>query len=216
MSRNVIELQINMHLNQRVSYEEGLRAIKENPQVKKLNIKYLSSVNELLELLGLTRAAFERNILDNDKINAGVRHLYVTGINFPRTRIYIGAVDLIEYLVTYCGLTYWKKEQIGADEYQLTGYSNEQIIREDIEYLAKTLIEDRLKSTKQIEEEFKRTRRIVSRLSNIMESITFAFPDSQRQLRRFVFSPNDDVGQIEKYFSNYKSYENRIAKVIKD
>jgi hypothetical protein len=89
-------------------------------------------------------------------------------------------------------------------------------MREDIEYLAKTLIEDRLKSTKQIEEEFKRTRRIVSRLSNIMESITFAFPDSQRQLRRFVFSPSDDVGQIENYFSNYKSYENRIAKVIKD
>ncbi|QOK30051.1 hypothetical protein IIE26_27165 (plasmid) [Cytobacillus oceanisediminis] len=216
MGRNVIDLQINIKADQKVSYEEGLEALKKHPDVSKLNIQYLSSINELLDLLDITRAAFERNILENEKIKTGVRHLNVTGSNFPRTRIYIGAVDLIEYLVMYCGLTYWKKEHVGLNRYQLTGYKNKQITNQDIEYLAKTLFEGRLKSTKHIEEEFKRTRRIVSRLTNIMETITFAFPDSQRQLRRFVFAPNENVDQIEDYFSNYKSYENKIVKIIED
>lgn len=215
-NRNVIQLKIDIDSDQVVSHEQGIAAIKEHKEVKKLNLKYLSSVNDLVESLDVTRATFERNILENANIDTGVRHLYVTGINFPRTRIYIDAIDLVEYLVTFCELTYWKKVKIGNDQYELKALKNNSISKEDVEYLAITLIEGRLKSSKQIEGEFNRTRRIVSRLNNILETITFSFPDSQRQLRRFVFSPSDDSLQMENYFANYKRYENKVTKVSKD
>lgn len=208
--RNVVELEINIDADHVVSYEQGLNAIKQHKDVQHLNIKYLSTVNELVELLDLTRATFERNILESEKINTGVRHLYVKGRNFPRTRIYVDAVDLIQYLIKYCELTYWKRELVGQDQYQLKGLKDDSINQDDIEYLARTIIEGRLKSSKQIGEEFKRTRRIVSRLNNIMETVTFSFPDSQRQLRRFVFSPDDNTGKIEDYFTRYKWYENKF------
>jgi hypothetical protein len=215
-ARNVIELKINIAGEQVVSYERGLSEIKQQNIVKELNLRYLLTVNELVELLELTRAAFERNILENESINTGVRHLHVTGENFPRIRIYVDAVDLIEYLIKYCDLTYWKKEQVGGNKYLLKGLKNQLIDKEDVEYLAVALIEGRFKSSKTIENEFNRTRRIVSRLNNIIESVTFAFPGSQRQLRRFIFSPKDDNFQIRDYFSGYKSYENQVTKIIED
>ena len=211
--RNVIPIQLNMDTEQIVQYTEGLVALHNHRIVKELNLSYLSSVNELVEHLELTRASFERNLLENEVVGTGVRHLNVTGDNFSRTRIYIDALDLIEYLTTYCDLTYWKKEQSNDGLVKLSKLSGEQISSEDKEYLAKALIDGRFKSIKQIETEYKRTRRIVSRLTNIIESLTFSFPGSQRQMRRLIFSPTDTVEQLESYFTNYKSYENKIVKV---
>jgi hypothetical protein len=214
--RNVINLEVNIDSDQIVSYEEGLAALKQHEDIKKLNLKYLLTINEIVDLIDLTRAAFERNILENEFIDTGVRHLNVTGINFPRTKIYIDAIDFIKYLKEHCRLTYWKKETVSEDTYNLIGLKGDLISEEDINYLAQSLVEGRIKSGKQIEAEFNRTRRIVSRLNNIMESMTFAFPESQRQLRRFVFSPSDDHTQMEEYFGRYKNYENKINKIIED
>lgn len=215
-NRNVINLEINIDSDQIVSIEEGLAVLKKHDEINKLSLKYLLTINDIVDLLDLTRAAIERNILENEIIKTGVRHLNVTGINFPRTRIYIDAVDLIKYLKEYCRLTYWKKETVSDDTYNLIGLKGDLISEENIDYLAQSLVEGRIKSGKQIEGEFNRTRRIVSRLNNIMESMTFAFPESQRQLRRFVFSPSDDHTQMEEYFGRYKNYENKINKIIED
>lgn len=213
--RNVINIEINFARDQMVSYEKGIEAIKQHQAVKNIDLKYLLSINELVDLLDLTRAAFERNILENEIINTGVRHIHVTGVNFPRTRIYIDAIDLIKFLIKYCDLTYWKKVERENEQLHLIALTKDLISEQDIEYLALTLIEGRLKSSKIIEREFNRTRRLVSRLNNIMESITFAFPESRRQLRRFVFSETD-TRQIEDYFKHYKSHENSIKKIFKD
>lgn len=214
--RNVIHLEVNIDSDQIVSNEEGLIALKKHKVINKLNLKYLLTINELVDLLDLTRAAFERNILENGIIETGVRHLNVTGNNFPRTKIYIDAMDLIKYLKEHCRLTYWKKEKVSNDSYNLKGLKDDFISEKDIEYLAQALVEGRIRSGKQIEGEFNRTRRIVSRLNNIMESMTFAFPESQRQLRRFVFAPTEDNIQMEEYFSRYKNYENKINKILED
>lgn len=210
-NRNVIKLELNISSDYVVSLEEGITRLKLHPEVQKLGLQYLSSINELVELLDLSRATFERNIVDNNIVNTGVRHLDVTGKNFPRTRIYIDAVDLIEYLIKYCDLNYWKKEKVGSQFY-LKKLKEDSISKEDIQYLAESLINGRLKSSSIIEKEYNRTRRIVSRLNNIIESITFSFPKSQRKLRRFVFSPTDDKNTIENYFRYYKRYEDMIIK----
>ncbi|MEQ2527620.1 hypothetical protein WMO40_12990 [Bacillaceae bacterium CLA-AA-H227] len=211
--RNVVPIQINIKADNVVSSEEGLTFLQNHDVVKELGFKYLTSVNDCVEMLDLTRATFERNILENEIVGIGVRHLHVTGVNFPRTRIYIEANDLIQYLIDYCSLTYWKKEKVTGDEYRLNKLMSDQINNEDIEYLARALMDRRFKSNKQLEVEYKRTRPIVSRLSNIIDSISFSFPGSQRQLKRMVLSPTDSNEQMEAYFTNYKSYENKIVKV---
>ncbi|RTR26590.1 hypothetical protein EKG37_21210 [Robertmurraya yapensis] len=211
--RNVVPIQININADNVVTYEEGLSFLQNHSVVKELGFKYLTSVNDCVDLLDLTRATFERNILENEIVGTGVRHLHVTGVNFPRTRIYIEANDLIQYLIDYCSLTYWKKEKVSDDEFRLNKLMCDQINKEDIEYLARALMDRRFKSNKQLEFEYKRTRPIVSRLSNIIESLSFSFPGSQRQLKRIVLSPADSTEQMEEYFTYYKSYENKIVKV---
>lgn len=214
--RNVIHLQIDFNADETVTYYEAVNSLKQHTTVRELNMKYLLSIKELAEILDLTRVTIERNILENVNINTGVRHLDVTGANFPRTRIYIDAVDLIEYLVKYCDLVYWKKVKIDLNHYELRRLSNELITDVEIEYLARTIIERRLRSSKHIEADFGRSRRLVSRLNNIMDTITFAFPNSKRHLRRFVFSPHDNESKMEDYFRNYNVYESSIVKLIKD
>lgn len=207
-ARNEIEVRIEINGEKSLSYEEGLKALREHKVVKELNLQNLYSINELVEKLDITRAAFERNILQNESISTGVRHLKVTGAKFSKTRIYIDAFDLVDFLITYCGLNYWKKSGN-----TLTSLSKEQISKEDQEYLAKSLCEGRLKTSKQLESEWNRSRRLISRLVVIMETVTFAFPNSHRQLRRFVISPTDSVEGLEHYFINYQDYANKIIKV---
>lgn len=209
-NRNVVELTINFNTRSTVTYEEGLEAIINHPKVKELGLKYIFSVNQLVSLLEISRAALERNILENKEIETGVRHLYVTGDNFPQTRIYIDSLELVKYLVEYCELTFWKKVMINENSYEIRRFNKDNLTVEDMDYLAKSLAEGRFKSSKALEYQFSRTRRIVSRLTNIIDTVTFAFPGSQRQLRRFVLTPNDDKEKVENYFTNYKMYENMM------
>lgn len=206
-ARNEIEIRIETG-GQSLTYEEGLKALREHEVVKNLNLLDLYSINELIEKLDVTRAAFERNILQNESIGTGVRHIKIIGDKFSKTSIYIDALDLVDFLINYCGLKYWKK-----NEHTLTSLTKDQISKEDREYLAKTLSEGRLKTSKQLESECNRSRQVISRLIDIIETVTFAFPNSQRQLRRFVFSPKDSVEGIEHYFINYQSYVKNIIKV---
>ncbi|OIJ13356.1 hypothetical protein BKP35_08970 [Anaerobacillus arseniciselenatis] len=216
--RNVVEIVLHFDADKTVSYKTVLNEIKQCEELKKINanVNYLLTINELIELFDLSRAAFEQNIIENDKINTGVKHINVEGLNVSRTRIFIDAIDLIEYLIEHCNLTYWKKSEIKDNHFTLEALSKNDITREDVEYLAKSLFQGRLKSSKNIEGEYKRTRKMVRRLENIIDTVTFAFPGSQRQLRRFVLSPLEDDTQMEHYFKHYKSYENKIIRLKKD
>lgn len=210
-NRNVIEIKINVESEHVIPYEQGLIVLEDHPEIKQLGFKNLLSVNEVISLLDLSRAAIERNILDNELIGKGVRHLNVTGENFPKTRIFINPEDLIIYLIEHCNLEYFKLISRG-DKQKLEPFSKKTLLKEDVQYLTRTLIEGRLKSSNEMQQLFGRSRAMISRLSNIVESITFSFPGSQRSLRRFIIRPEMSYEEFEKYFHHYKVHEKQMIK----
>ncbi len=212
-NRNAITLKINIEREQKISYSEGLEIINKTEEIKNLGMKYIKSGKEIVDLLDLSRDAFNRNILDNPLLETGVRHLHITGTNFTRSKIYIDTADVMDFIIDNCDITYWKKFQMTDDTFQLKGVRKGEISEADREYLAKALFEGRIKSSKQIESEFNRTRHIVSRMNNVLESITLSFPGSQRQFRRFVFSPSETWEKVDEYFKKYKKLVDKIEKI---
>lgn len=187
-----------------LSLQEALAYFKQEPQLINYNIVHLIPINLLIDLLNISRSSFEINMLKNENL----RHFEITGNKLPKNRYYFDVKDIVEFLIDHCNLTYFKFQQLDDGSIRLAEQKGNQITNEDKTLLQDLLIRGSWASSKQLEEQFCRTRRIISRLQNIVDSITFSFSGSQRHFRRVLLIHNHE------YYLNiikkYKKYEEKI------
>jgi hypothetical protein len=204
---NKVRVQINTdNLDKLLSFPDALSYINKQESLQKHNIEHLIPMNNLIELLDISRSTVENNILKNENI----RHFEVTGEKLPKNRNYFDSKDLINFLIDYCKLTYYKITEDENGNILLLELKGDEITNEERKRIEELLVNSNWASNKQLCERLSRTRRIISRLSDVVSSITFSFSDSQRHFRRFLVPENDDF--YLNLIKNYKKYEEKIIK----
>lgn len=208
--RDIVEVTVNINSESVVSLDKALEALRENQKIIDLKLNYILPLITIVDYMDISRTSFERNLLNNENVGIGVRCIEASGENFPRTKLFIDCEDLIKYLIKYCDLVYTSIEKINQNSLRVKHLKGEDLNKEQIEYLAKSLYTNNWKSNNNMQEMFNRSRSIIARLVHITESVSFSFPGSSRMLRRFVLDPKLPKEHYQQMMSNYKQYEKMI------
>ncbi|MCM3164718.1 MULTISPECIES: hypothetical protein [Bacillaceae] len=208
MPNNRIKITINVKNSTKLTLEQALNYFHKHEFIQIYGIHRLIPLNTLIELLNISRSSFERTLFKNDYF----KYYEITGENLPRNKYYVDQKDLLDFFVNHCNLNFNKiVYNDNGDKLVLHRLSKGSISIKDKEYLAELLSSGAWFSSKMMEDKFNRTRAIISRLSNVIDSVTFSFPQSNRHFRRYLIYQPDDY-----YLHIIKNYEKftRLIKII--
>ncbi len=176
------------------------------------NYSNLLPLVKYIELLDISRAAFERNFLDDNSNvgRRGIRYFELSTEFTSRHKIYIDINDFKDYFIEYFEFAlYWIEESDGNKV--LKKYKKDQINEDNQKEIFKLFFEDQWKSNRELQNMMDKSRSMISRLVNVIDSISFYFPNSSRQNRRFIL--RHDLEYYKDVIKYYKSYENEISHV---
>ncbi|MYL35444.1 hypothetical protein GLW08_21415 [Pontibacillus yanchengensis] len=176
---------------------------------EKYKFDMILPLTSYVEKLDINRVTFERHFLDdNPEIErTGIRHFKIPEGLGTRHKIYIDFDDFKDYIFRNFNISVNWFEDTNNSLERYT-YSNRTIPLEIQEEIINLFFKDRWKSTRQLQEIFNKSRHMISRLVNVVDSVSFQFPGSQRTMRRFLLKYDNE--HYANVISNYKSFEKKL------